>query len=271
MEYLKNEKYPIEVLAYADNNPDLHNTLLCGKLIIHPDNIKSYDFDSVIIATVAKDNIIRQLINDYGIPPALIDTKMHLRMTFFEARINALKNACKLIYNDGIQGNVAELGVFQGEFAQHINLSFFDRKLYLFDTFEGFSSRDIKKERELGTKYVLGRFYDLSDTSVDIVLNKMKYPEQCIVKKGYFPDTAVGLEDNFAFVSLDPDLYQPMLEGLRYFYPRLSTGGFLFVHDFFNDAYTGIGHAVLEFIKETHNVFPVPLGDNCSVAIRKFG
>jgi O-methyltransferase len=268
-EYLENEKYPIEILAYSDNNSELHNTLLCGKLIIHPDKIKSYDFNIIIVATVAKDNIIKQLVDDYGISLSLIDTKMHARMTFFEARINALRNACKLIYSEGIQGNVAELGVFQGEFAQYINLSFFDRKMYLFDTFEGFSDRDIKKEKELGTKHVLGKFYDLSDTNVDIVLNKMRYPEQCIVKKGYFPDTAIGLEDNFAFVSLDPDLYQPMLEGLRYFYPRLTPGGFLFVHDFFNDAYTGIGHAVVEFIKENRNILPVPLGDNCSVAIRK--
>jgi len=39
-----------------------------------------------------------------------------------------------------------------------------------------------------------------------LVLNKMKYPENVIFKKGWFPDTAKELEDRFTFVNLDMDI-----------------------------------------------------------------
>jgi O-methyltransferase len=96
----------------------------------------------------------------------------------------------------------------------------------------------------------------------------MKNEANCIVRKGYFPETAAGIEDNFAFVSLDADLYQPMLEGLKYFYPRISKGGYIFVHDFFSDIFEGTQRAVLEYQKETDMII-TPLGDLLSVVIGK--
>lgn len=53
------------------------------------------------------------------------------------------------------------------------------------------------------------------------------------VRKGYFPESAKGLEGNtFALVSLDLDTYEGILAGWEFFYPRLSRGGYIFVHDF---------------------------------------
>ena len=47
-----------------------------------------------------------------------------------------------------LQGNVAELGVYKGKFARYINSYFPTRKLYLFDTFEGFDVKDVSIEKE---------------------------------------------------------------------------------------------------------------------------
>ena len=55
-------------------------------------------------------------------------------------RISSLELVAKEIYENNIEGAVAELGVFRGRFAQFINQAFFDRDFYLFDTFEGFVS-----------------------------------------------------------------------------------------------------------------------------------
>lgn len=55
----------------------------------------------------------------------------------------------------------------------------------------------------------------------------MKHRDNCIIKKGWFPSVMEDVEDTFAFVSIDMDLYRPILEGLRYFYPRLAVGGIL--------------------------------------------
>ena len=44
-----------------------------------------------------------------------------------------------------------------------------------------------------------------------------------------------GLEDSFAFVSLDMDFEDSIYDGMEYFYPRLSEGGYIFVHDYNSD------------------------------------
>jgi hypothetical protein len=62
---------------------------------------------------------------------------------FDYVRYSSLELVAREIYENKISGNVAELGVYQGGFAQYINQIFPDRKLYLFDTFEGFNESDV--------------------------------------------------------------------------------------------------------------------------------
>jgi O-methyltransferase len=153
-------------------------------------------------------------------------------------------------------GNVAELGVYKGEFAKRINQLFPDKKLYLFDTFEGFDVKDVRQEQL--KDFSTGQ-QNFSDTSVELVLGKMRYPANCIVKKGYFPATAVDVSDSFCFVSLDADLYEPILSGLNFFYPRLEPKGYIFVHDFNNDLYKGAREAVIEYCsKNKISYVPIP-------------
>ena len=130
----------------------------------------------------------------------------------------------ELLDEDGItKGAVAELGVFRGDFAKEINKVFCNNKLYLFDTFEGFaeSDCDIELEKEYAQKKRTGYF---ANTTEQLVLDKMKYPEQCCICKGFFPESAKGVEDEFLFVNLDADLYAPTSAGLEYFYPRMVRG-----------------------------------------------
>lgn len=78
----------------------------------------------------------------------------------------------------------------------------------------------------------------------------MQHPEQCIIRKGYFPESAINTDDNFVLVSLDTDLFAPIYEGLNFFYPRLVKGGCIFIHDFNNDSYKGARKAVELFCKK---------------------
>lgn len=183
------------------------------------------------------------------------------------ARLGSLELCAFEIHSKNIKGSVAELGVFQGGFAKYINEVFPDRSLYLFDTFEGFREEDIAKEKNLGIDY---KHIDFSKTNIDVVLGKMKNPKNCIIKKGFFPQTAVGLENEvFCFVSLDADLYEPLLQGLNFFYPLLSPGGYIMVHDFNNDFYKGARKAVYEFCTKNKVAF-VPIPDiGGSVVISK--
>jgi O-methyltransferase len=187
-----------------------------------------------------------------------LQRKRNIDPNYFDyVRLSTLELVSNEINKRNIVGSVAELGVYKGKFAKHINQYFPDRLLYLFDTFAGFDDRDITLEKK--NNFSTG-MQDFSDTSVEAVMKLMPFPEKCIPVKGFFPDSAVGVNDNFAFVSLDADLYEPIYNGLRFFYPKLSHGGFIFVHDFNNDLYKGSRKAVEQFCHEQMINF-VPLSD----------
>lgn len=173
-------------------------------------------------------------------------------------RRHAMRLAAEWVNLRDLKGNIAELGVYQGEQAALLNALFPDRKIHLFDTFEGFSGADVSVEAARG--FSGAAIGDFKDTSVELVLARMPHPDQVLVHPGMFPDTADGLEDTFAFVSLDVDLFEPTLAGLEYFYPRLTPGGFIFVHDYNNKRYSGVRHAVDAFLEKVR-VAALPLPD----------
>jgi O-methyltransferase len=251
------------VLCFADGAASKHGTTKCGLPVISGEQIKDYSYDYIILAALTGVEAIAQyLTQELKIgKPKIIDKYVAYS---YEARITFLKNQSQMIYEKKLQGNVAEAGVFQGEFAKYINKYFPDRKLYLFDTFEGFDERDTHTE-------ALSAFYDYSkrhfdNTSVEMVKNRMLYKENCIFKKGYFPESARGVDDQFVFVNLDMDLYQPIKAGIEFFYPRMSRGGVILIHDFFSLAFKGVKQAVLELEKSMHFKF-FPIGDGLSIAI----
>jgi O-methyltransferase len=178
-------------------------------------------------------------------------------------RISTLELVAHEIYEKNIAGSVAELGVYKGQFAKYINRLFPDRIFYLFDTFEGFDENDVKVE--VNNRFSSGA-QDFSDTSIESVLNKMQFRDKCNLKKGWFPESLNGLEDNFCFVSLDADLYKPIYDGLEYFYPRLNKGGYIFIHDYNNKGYEGTKKAVREFC-EKNGISYVPMSDSWGSAI----
>lgn len=199
-----------------------------------------------------------------------IGTGQYMLKTVDYCRFATLELLTREIEKCHVPGAVAELGVFRGDFAKYINRLLPNRKFYLFDTFEGFDRKDI--DTELHGQYSKQSWFDasldyFSNTNVDKVLEKMKHREQCIVRKGYFPDTIPKEEVAYAFVSLDCDLYQPMLEGLRYFYPRLQKGGYLMIHDYNGDTegnLTGVRKAVQDYEMESGEfLHKVPISDAC--------
>lgn len=178
-------------------------------------------------------------------------------------RLATLELVAHEIQRKSLQGNVAEVGVYKGKFARYINQYFPSKKLYLFDTFQGFDEKDKQIESEMGLDKAE---QDFSKTSVEIVLKEMPFPENCIIKKGFFPESAEGIDDQFVFVSLDTDLYEPIYQGLLYFYPKMVKGGYIFVHDVNNDSYKGALKAVEQFSLE-QNIHFLPLPDSCGTAV----
>ena len=264
--------YNIDSLFFVDNDErkwgkDLQITI--GNETLHfpiksPKEILKTEFDEIILATmVGYEDNLRQL-EDYKIPKHKIE-HLHLWKRLFP-RIQFLESFAKECKIKNLDGNVAELGVFQGEFAKKINEFFPNKTLYLFDTFEGFDERDLRSETNDVKENGIGH---LNDTSIEIVMSKMLYPKNVIIKKGWFPESAVGLDnEKFCFVNLDPDLYEPILAGLEFFYPKMVKGGVILIHDYFNKGYPGVRQAVSEFC-EKYNLNSFPIGDDISIAIQK--
>lgn len=178
-----------------------------------------------------------------------------------DIRLASLRLIAEELKKWNVPGEVAELGVFQGMFAAEINRLLPEKRLYLFDTFYGFDDRDIEIEKRVGNRYA--KAGDFSDTGIDVVKVRLMYPEQAVFCPGYFPESLTAIAEElprFAFVSLDPDLYEPVYEGLRIFYPLLSSGGMILVHDYNSMQFPGVKKAVEKF-REEQKISVVPLMD----------
>lgn len=248
-----------EVVAFLDNCKEIWREE--GVPVLPPDRVKKLDYDFIVISLAEYEAEIKQQLISYGVLKDKIITFMPQDLKWQEPRYAMMRSCIESIKERKILGSMAELGVYQGEFASYLNNIMPDRKLYLFDTFEGFDKKD-KNEKD----NILDGIDNFKNTNIAIVMEKMAAPSSVIVKKGWFPDTAQGVEEKFCFVSIDADLYQPTLYGLEYFYPRLSCGGYIFIHDFGSYNWTGVKKAVYDFC-DKYNISFVPILDKCLSAI----
>jgi hypothetical protein len=171
------------------------------------------------------------------------------------ARFYFLNMVCDQILKEGLRGDIAELGVYRGNTA--FVLAALARKMgstaYLLDTFAGFSPDDLR-----GVDAAAG--LQFSDTSLPSV-QKLVGTDNVRYVQGYFPESASQMKDNLSFclVHLDCDLYAPFEAALRYFYPRIVSGGFLILHDYANAYWKGAEKAVDEFlVDKPEKVIPIP-------------
>ena len=92
----------------------------------------------------------------------------------------------------------------------------------------------------------------------------MPYPQQCVLCKGYFPQsiTEEAEKTKFAFVSIDVDFEDSIYEGIKFFYARLNEGGYIFIHDYNNSSLKGVRKAVQRY-EQNEKVFlkKVPIAD----------
>lgn len=158
---------------------------------------------------------------------------------------------CLRLDDKNIEGAFAELGVYKGDTAEILHLMSPVREIHLFDTFEGFTEKDLKDETGKAATYTTHNFADTSIEKVKARLNSDKFH----FHKGYFPDTTEGLpKQKYALVVLDADLYNPTIAGFEYFYPLMSKGGIILIHDH-NPDWPGIMQAVTEFSSNKQDPF----------------
>ncbi|MDR0530751.1 MAG: macrocin-O-methyltransferase [Oscillospiraceae bacterium] len=253
-----------QVICLLDNDEAKWNSRVEGIPVCRPSMIREADYDKIVIASSAGlDAMVEQLIG-MGVGYGRIDTTYVGAIE--QPRLLFLEKLGELLAERGVCGSVAEAGVFQGAFAKEINRVFPAKKLFLFDTFSGFDARDLRAERE--HRYSRRGEGFFGGTSEELVRRQLPREALCVIRKGYFPETAEGLDEIFCFVHLDLDLYQPTLAGLEYFYPRMAKGGVILVHDYFSDEYAGVKKAVQTFEKANGRLSLFPIGDLFSLGIQ---
>lgn len=166
-----------------------------------------------------------------------------------------------------VPGSLAELGVHQGASARLIHHYCPERRFYLLDTFEGFAAKDLKAE---GMPVGFNGEAAFANTSLELARRNIAPVSDTLrFIQGWFPQSATEemRADRFAFVHLDADLEAPILAGLEFFWPRLSDGGMIVVHDY--NAWPGARTAVDAFRQRTR-VVAIPMPDKSgSVVLRK--
>ena len=166
-------------------------------------------------------------------------------------RLATLELLCRRLAE--VPGAAAELGVYRGFFARCINRLLPERKLYLFDSFEGFAENACAADSFQAAH---------RNTAIDKVLAIMPHPEMITVRPGFFPESLKGLEERFCLVSLDVDFYRTTLDGLRYFWPRLEQGGYLMLHDWGSPKLPEVAKALADYEVQIGCKIPaIPLCD----------
>ena len=144
------------------------------------------------------------------------------------------------------EGSIAEFGVYKGGITKFMSSCFPDRTVYAFDTFEGMPS-EMTSDKDHRKMKVPNIFND-----VENVFEYLDEPN-IEVKKGLFPDTTIGLEDEtFALVHLDVDLYESTLAGLEFFWTRMAEGGVMILDDFEYVNTPGVRMAFDDYFGEDH-------------------
>jgi len=149
-----------------------------------------------------------------------------------------------------IKGEFAEVGVFKGFSAEIINKAKGNKKLFLFDTFEGLPKINKKIDRSFKEA--------MFKSNYNLVIKRFEKYNDVFIYKGNFPESAIEIQNfKFAFVHLDVDIYDSTKKCLEFFYPRLNRNGIIISHDYHTK---GVKKAFNEyFIDKEENIIELPL------------
>jgi hypothetical protein len=144
-----------------------------------------------------------------------------------------------------LDGDMAEVGVYQGSSARLICSAKGSRSFWGFDTFTGLADVS-EKDTHQGVRFFRpGHFR----SDYDSTLKYLDEFQNVQLVKGYFPQSAgAAVERKFSFVHLDVDTYSSTLASMRFFWPRLVEGGLMMTHDSHAD---GVAQAIAEFTAES--------------------
>ena len=199
----------------------------------------------------------------------IVDTVNEYTMTSPE-RIQALIDAVRYVVANKIEGDLVECGVWRGGSMMAAALTLKSlgdeqRRLYLYDTFEGMSaptSEDVARDGQKAEKKFSNR--RLSEDTSDWCRSPIDDVKANLVTTGYSANKMHFIKGKVedvipehmpagpvAILRLDTDWYESTRHEMQYLYPRLVRNGVLIIDDYGH--WQGARKAIDEYIAE-HNL-----------------
>jgi O-methyltransferase len=180
---------------------------------------------------IVKDDEMMEFLIHHAYGPGLVPLLSLREMVNIYRLVKAVGN---------VEGEIAEVGVYQGGSAKIILEAEPDKPVHLFDTFGGLPVTDPDRD-------VLSAG-EMSDTSIAAVKERLEDLGNVHFWPGIFPASSGPLQSHrFSFVHIDVDLYASTLAALEFFYNRVNPGGIILSHDYSSCDTPGVKIAFDEF------------------------
>ena len=199
-------------------------------------------------------------------------------------RVYSLYKSVEYVIDNDIDGDFVECGVWKGGSAMVILLTLMkhnikDKKLYLYDTFEGMPMPGKEDINFAGvpaidrwnekTKKGKIKWADAGVNEVESYLKLSGYPIKKITfVKGLVEETIPAIvPKKIAILRLDTDWYKSTKHELEFLYPLLIKGGIIIIDDYGH--YKGSKKATDEYIKNNKiKIFLNRIDYTCRVGIK---
>ncbi len=149
------------------------------------------------------------------------------------------------------KGNFAECGVYAG-MSMFFVADLCKNKFIGIDSFEG-----VSEPGEYDSDYFKSKKLSISISFAEKILKNF---DNVDLYKGWIPEVFNKLNDEqYSYVNIDVDLYDPTKNSIEYFWPRLIKGGVLICDDYGSDKTPGARKAMNDFFG-VDNILELPTG-----------
>lgn len=239
------------------------------------EQIKKVPFLYNVLSKLAKNKMAESFIDPDMEADAveLIKFALPYTMTYVQ-RMYALYQAVKFIEQNNIEGDIVECGVWKGGSCMLVakmlaQLGKTNRKIYMYDTFEGMVrptdkdvevrdsgvyAKDIYKSMKDKNEFYAGT-KNWAESPLDEVkanMEKTGYPMQNIIfVQGKVEDTIpTNHPQKIALLRLDTDWFDSTWCEMNYLYPKLAEKGVLIIDDYGH--WQGAKDAVDKYFQENN-------------------
>ena len=229
---------------------------------------------TALLPVVAREFFSAETGREYG-----IGTFKKLEFLALTIRNNiAVESASNFLYHlimagkilqipKDLPGDIVECGCFKGGSA--VNLSriaaWTDRRLHLFDSFEGLpvpkggdKEHLVLSELQFHTYNAGGYAGSLNEVKENV--RRYGVLDVCEFHKGYFNETLPGFDAQLVFAYVDADLTSSVRDCLKYLWPLLADGSYLFTDEAHHTEIAGLFYDPAWWEREEHATPPGLVG-----------